>query len=138
MSHINQEELEQPWQALNISATEWADVHIHDYLFCHDYIINNSIPAESELTREQGVYFLILDNLITYVGQSKDIYLRVEKHFYRKQFNKVFTLEIEQDLLIDNIEAYYIHKFEPHYNTSYPPRKGATIANREFKLEKRN
>lgn len=67
-----------------------------------------------------GIYFLITDDVIRYVGQAKQVFARLRQHFYNKPFEKVFTFEAPS-ILLDTIEAAYIHKLKPEWNTKIPP-----------------
>jgi hypothetical protein len=62
-----------------------------------------------------GVYFLFLQDVLVYVGQSVDIEDRVLEHTKTKVFDKYTYLECGKDEL-DNTERHYINKFKPFYN----------------------
>lgn len=69
-----------------------------------------------------GVYFLLKDDTIVYVGKSIAIMTRMCRHAseQRKDFNRVFVLECPQASM-DRLERLYIEKFKPIYNASTPP-----------------
>jgi len=62
-----------------------------------------------------GVYFLIEDDDIVYVGQSINIDARVGQHHTTKTFSFVAYVECQQEKLLA-LEALYIHKFDPPLN----------------------
>lgn len=69
-----------------------------------------------------GVYFLLKDDTIVYVGKSSAIMTRMCKHAseQRKDFNRVFVLECPPASM-DRLERLYIDKFKPIYNAAIPP-----------------
>jgi len=65
----------------------------------------------------KGVYFLIKDNEVAYVGQSQDIMKRISQHLSTKDFNNYYIQEIDEEIdYLDEIETAYIAKFVPKYN----------------------
>jgi len=61
-----------------------------------------------------GVYFLIQNNEIVYVGQSKNISSRVTQHT-DKLFDSIMYIECSENKLYD-IEKFYIIACNPKYN----------------------
>lgn len=80
-----------------------------------DSIIKASIKIEKSLI---GVYFLIKDNTIVYVGQTTKGLFRVNQHIYDKDFDSYFFLECKLNEL-NSIETQYIIMFKPKYNKTY-------------------
>ncbi|WP_186260300.1 phage integrase Arm DNA-binding domain-containing protein [Burkholderia gladioli] len=68
-----------------------------------------------------GVYFLLSQGAIVYVGQSKNVLGRIATHRAEgeKRFDRVFVVECKASEL-DHLEALYIDKFCPIYNTVRP------------------
>ena len=68
-----------------------------------------------------GVYFLIHDGAIVYVGQSKNVLFRLAEHRRDdvKLFQSFYFIECKASEL-DNLEALYIQKFKPVHNTIMP------------------
>jgi len=62
----------------------------------------------------QGIYFLVNDDEIVYVGQSSRISRRIPEHLVDKKFNRIFLLVVLDN--IDKLEMDYINKFKPKYN----------------------
>jgi hypothetical protein len=85
------------------------------------------LDAEYILSKAQsvmpvcGIYFLIKDNEIVYVGKSKRISYRLNDHKRVKDFNRVFFIECNEEDL-DEVERTYIRKFLPKLNiaNNYP------------------
>lgn len=96
-------------------------------LFSQVYQIDDTelLSAETIINKSQevstycGVYFLLYENNIVYVGSSKNIHQRLTSHqglFSEKKFDKVFFVEIEEEKR-EYFEAKYILKFMPKYNS---------------------
>lgn len=64
-----------------------------------------------------GIYFLINDDKIVYVGQTKNGLRRIMQH-YDKTFNKYSFVETTLEDL-DYYEDLYIMKYQPKYNNFY-------------------
>ena len=69
-----------------------------------------------------GVYFLLQDNEIVYVGQSTSILTRLANHSIEatKKFNRVYVVECPAASMT-RLERMYIDKLKPIYNASCPP-----------------
>jgi hypothetical protein len=64
--------------------------------------------------RSSGVYFLVQDQEVVYVGQSVNIYSRISQH-PDKKFDKYAFVPCEVELL-DKLESLYIHTLKPRLN----------------------
>jgi hypothetical protein len=64
-----------------------------------------------------GVYFLVQDQEVVYVGQSVNIYSRIPQHSDKK-FNKYAFVPCEVELL-DKLESLYIHTLKPRLNGNF-------------------
>lgn len=62
-----------------------------------------------------GIYFLIDNEEIVYVGQSKDIYSRINTHTKHKVFDRFTYIKCPEEML-DTIETRYIKRLEPKLN----------------------
>lgn len=104
----------QAWTRLiSMDTFQWAtrlDIYNHK----QDAPIDGFRPATFEST-ESGVYLLMRDNEVVYVGQSKCVAKRVPSHFQDKQFDRVFYKPVSQSDLIDE-ERKWIEEFMPVYN----------------------
>jgi hypothetical protein len=65
--------------------------------------------------RVSGVYFLISDQKIVYVGQSLCIFSRIDQHKKVKRFDRFAYIPCEKTLL-DSLESLYIHCLRPPLN----------------------
>lgn len=72
--------------------------------------INQNLP---------GIYFLLRNNKIVYVGQCKKGLARLYAHCSDKKFDGYYFKQCDVENL-NNIEAYYICNFEPQYNQTIP------------------
>ena len=80
-------------------------------------IISSKNSLEEEI-KAKGIYFLIKDNEIVYVGKSTNVFSRVTAHTYGKDFDS-FNYELYPDYSKNElleIESEYIAKFTPKYN----------------------
>jgi len=68
-----------------------------------------------------GVYFLLQDDEVVYIGKSNDALRRLSQHRAENQktFNRVFMVRC-QLVELDRLEALYIDKYRPKYNTTIP------------------
>jgi hypothetical protein len=98
----------------------------------HAMIYSEELLNESDIARAAvpvsdlcGIYFLLLEERIVYVGQSFSCHRRIAEH--AQQGGKLFTsfhiLPCDQCDL-DRFEALYIEKFQPAYNANVGPNAG--------------
>lgn len=98
---------------------EQAKYTTHDNL-TEEIITVLSMPVIWPQHRHSGIYFLLDDDEIVYVGQSKNIQARFENHTKsNKIFNRWFYIfcDIED---LNKTEAYYILMLRPKYNIAIP------------------
>ena len=70
-----------------------------------------------------GIYFLLQDDDIVYVGQSRTTILsRLAHHLTDKRFNRVTVLQYPSDYDFDTEEAEYIWQLQPKYNQKIPTK----------------
>jgi len=79
-------------------------------LLTADEILKVALPWE----QVAGVYFLVKDEEVIYVGQSVNIYSRISEHRH-KQFDKYAFVPCSVDLL-NKLESLYIHVLRPKLN----------------------
>ena len=65
---------------------------------------------------ETFIYFLIQNNVVVYVGQTKNNLGRPLSHRKEKKFNRIEIMPCDINDL-DYIENYFIIKYQPKYNT---------------------
>jgi hypothetical protein len=99
-------------------------------------LTNRALLTEKEIvdgskpwTNTVGVYFLIKDSRIVYVGQSKlTVFGRIGHHQNDKDFDSVAWIQCEPEIL-DALESLYIHVFKPKLNGNRNNgRKAAPLA----------
>lgn len=82
------------------------------FLMAHDAIIAGSQPYGDA----PGIYFLVRQGEVVYVGQSINVHARVWQHKQaRKDFDAFAYVKCERDSL-DALESLYIHTLRPRLN----------------------
>lgn len=93
-----------------------ADIHAHSVLF--------------EDTIVCGIYFLIGEGEIVYVGQSVDIFKRLREHVQGryKKWDRFSMIPVRQEKLTE-VETWYIQHFRPKYNKNrrWPHKSEASV-----------
>jgi len=89
--------------------------------YSEEQIVQNSLAWE----RHVGVYFLISEKKVVYVGQSVQVPSRVQAH-NDKKFDSVAVIRCNEDQL-DRLESLYIHFLKPALNGSYNGAMAAPI-----------
>jgi len=100
-------------------------VEMEGELLSEEEIISMKEPFETI----PGIYFLIKDNNIVYIGQSIHIPARVRSHaipgrksvHLKKEFDS-YTYVMCREEELDFYERAYIQKFKPIYNGTYNKR----------------
>ena len=72
---------------------------------------------EDTINRDPGLYFLIFDDEIVYVGRSKNVMSRIINHLHTREilFNRYTIINMSyRDTIC--LEPIYINKFNPKYN----------------------
>lgn len=93
----------------------------NSYLFNESHIIKNAEQYNYDTSPHiKGIYFLIHENEIVYVGKSISIRTRLDQHIHSgKHFTQYWYFEYELPF-IDKIEGFYIHLLQPRLNIKYP------------------
>jgi len=84
----------------------------------HEKIVFSS--KEYSCKGRNGIYFLILDNRIVYVGQSQNVFRRSLTGHADKKFDSINYITVNKNQRLNNLEAYFIAKFKPAQNRSIP------------------
>ena len=79
-------------------------------LLTAEQIVAEAMPREAT----SGVYFLVQDLEVVYVGQSRNVFVRVSEH-KDKAFNRYAFLPCSHAML-DQLESLYIHVLRPKMN----------------------
>jgi hypothetical protein len=88
-----------------------------------------NIPGIEEFNPHscRGIYFLLLDDRIVYIGQSDNIHKRIKQHLFQREkvFNKILVKYIcDPAIDLASIEKDLIKAHKPKYNSnSKNPRK---------------
>jgi predicted GIY-YIG superfamily endonuclease len=74
-----------------------------------------AIPIDAP--KRSGVYFLISQDKVVYVGQSTNVFQRIATHAYTsdKEFEAFAFVNVPQDELL-HVERHYIRSFKPALN----------------------
>jgi hypothetical protein len=75
------------------------------------------ISAANPWQLATGVYFLIDGDRVVYVGQSTNVYSRIECH-HDKAFERFAFIPCDRKIL-DSLESLYIHVLRPALNGTY-------------------
>lgn len=83
-------------------------------LLSEEQIIAGAVPKDHAFC---GIYFLIRADRIVYVGQSRNMPVRVHQHKADrgKRFER-YAMHVCPPRLLDRLERYYILRFQPEYN----------------------
>jgi hypothetical protein len=111
-------------QILPQTKTIFEDACLTDITIHNEFeIIAASVPFKPMC----GIYFLIKEKKVVYVGQSVNVPARVASHFHDKQksFENVAIIECHPDQL-DVWETLYIHLLRPEQNGKGNTESGKT------------
>lgn len=81
-----------------------------------------ALPVELVCAQRYTVYFLLDQDRVVYIGQSRDFGNRISSHYREgiKQFSHVMAFLVPQDQ-IDYIEKSLIEVYRPKYNAAHNP-----------------
>lgn len=104
---------------------DWLEANARRFHFTDDQIINAAVaefeaPNLPTCARCYGIYFLIEDKRIIYVGQSTSIDNRIHRHRKNGVCFDSFTWFEAPELYLKTIEAYYIRRIDPPLNNDFP------------------
>jgi hypothetical protein len=98
-------------------------VSVLDAIRTVPHCIYDVISAAIPVKQNTGIYFLILNNEVVYVGQSIDLLGRVSRHIRDgKRFDSYAFLSAPKEKL-DELERKYIRAFVPVDNISFGNEK---------------
>lgn len=86
-------------------------------------IVAGSLP----LPEVCGIYFLIDEGRVVYVGQSLNVLGRMPRHAMSKQFDRFAYIPCDQEAL-NFAESLYIHALQPPLNGPAPISMDAILA----------
>jgi hypothetical protein len=81
------------------------------------YMTKSEIYSLPRVRREQcvGVYFLFLDGVCVYAGQSLNLHARVDQHLFRVPFDSYSWINVPSEKALE-VERHYIRLLQPEYN----------------------
>lgn len=74
---------------------------------------------QKNIERLTGIYFLLLSDVIVYVGQTQNLHARLAQHVRVKEFD-AYSFERCRTEHLDRREAAYIEALRPSMNVSRP------------------
>ena len=87
------------------------------FLLREGEIVASSQPIAAVV--RPGIYFLISDGVVIYVGQSCDVHSRIVAHMREKAFDRVAFISCNPRHL-NLLESLYIHLLQPPMNQGAP------------------
>lgn len=100
---------------------EWLKANAAAFHFSDAEIIQGQTDSFRAVSNCAGIYFLLMDDEIIYVGLAKEIHRRMMAH-YRKGVRWTGHAWFKAPPIhLRSIECYYIHRIRPALNKSYPP-----------------
>lgn len=116
---------------------EWLKANAERFHFTDEQIINSAVsefsaPDLPEMASCYGVYFLIENKEIVYVGQSNDINTRLTQHRENGIVFESFAWFEAPQPYLRAIESYYIHRIQPRLNYDYPRQHDFSTWARQF------
>ena len=81
------------------------------------FLREHEIVQSAKQYEISGIYFLVKDKKVVYVGQSVSVLRRIGTHVY-KEFDSFAFVPCDQSLL-DRLESLYIHLLRPPLNGEY-------------------
>lgn len=110
-----------PWRETLDAPYIWMTKNLDRYIFPKEEIISSAMSVDGlEVTQDRGVYFLIQDKQVIYVGLSNNIERRTCQHKDKGvRFTHISWITWIPDLFIDSVESFYIYEFQPPLNNKY-------------------
>jgi len=111
-----------PWVSPRQIPEVWFAQNVHEFLYSQECIIKESLPYKvNEGPWAAGIYFLIHNDSIVYVGKSVEIMRRLNQHREKGWvFNQYWCFGGIPELYIEHVEAFYIYALAPPLNEKYP------------------
>lgn len=96
------------------------------HVFCK--LLNCNIPdilsfkgykKDIKLSDSKGVYMLMKDNKVFYIGKTSEINRRIKQHNRKFDFDSFLFYPISDNLLLEITELVLITKYKPVHNIRY-------------------
>lgn len=120
---------EDPWLQLKMTPNDWFKRNVYKFLYAAEHIIKEAVPYENdEGPWSSGIYFLLKNDEIMYVGLSQIIRKRLNEHSTKGwEFNRYWCFGGVPKFFIENVEAFYIDVLQPPRNIKYTSISGITL-----------
>lgn len=113
------------------TAREQTDKHLVEFSDFSTALTGKTFCTESDIVAASnqnylflcGVYFLVKDGRVIYIGQSNNIAGRIAQHVGQKDFDAYSFIQCDEDQL-DILESLYIHFLNPPLNGGFTKRAG--------------
>ncbi len=105
------------------AGTRWLEENAKRFLYAPAHIIREAVPYTFDgiPTRGAGIYFLLADDAIVYVGLANCLHRRIPDHNrIGRTFNRFWCFGGILEMYLADIEAFYIHTLRPPLNKKYP------------------
>lgn len=109
-----------PWEESSQIPCDWFMDNAESFIVSMDLIMKNIAPYSfGSPPHESGIYFLFDKDDLIYIGESVSIHNRLIQHYKNKRFDSYSCMIGMPGLYRKEIEAFYIHKYEPVLNAKY-------------------
>jgi len=113
----------EPHKQAGQKLVDWFNENFHRFIYPPYWIISNAKHySQGSGMLRGGVYFLLQDNKIRYVGQSYSVSERLNFHYEKriKEWNSFWCFGGIPKDWVEQIESFYIHTLQPEYNRKLP------------------
>lgn len=114
--------VDEPWEEKRESPASWFEREAPRILVTPDALRASALPyAKGEGSSNPGIYFILNEGRIIYVGKAVNISLRLWEHFYASPFTLQHFNELSPlpPLMLAWFEAFYIFYLDPEHNARY-------------------
>lgn len=106
-----------PWLAAGQAPIEWFEQNFRAFVFAPNHIVTSSQPYEpGRGDWAPGIYFIIENSRIVYVGKSVNIARRLDSHYVGPKRFTHFWCFTMPELFLTHVESYYTNLLRPLYN----------------------
>lgn len=119
--------IEAPWKGTALGPEQWFTENSRRFLFSREHIVESAVPYEpGDGCNTGGIYFLVGDDEVLYVGISKSIQRRLCEHWElgrwdrAQRFAKYWCIGGMPEGWAHAVETFYIHYLQTPWNDKYP------------------
>ncbi|MGJ8687272.1 MAG: GIY-YIG nuclease family protein [Spongiibacteraceae bacterium] len=111
-----------PWVKSGEIPHDWFKKNVRNFLYPESMICKEAIPyTVNEGPSASGIYFLLHEGEVIYVGKGMDICNRINQHWDKGwDIQSYWCFGGIPELYIEHVEAFYIYTIEPPLNIKYP------------------